>query len=345
MATELQSPPTRRQPADPPGGIATAVLFATAPAEDGGAAAALPWHDGTVLGRLLQQLADIGVPNCHVITRPEWEESIRDAVERSGAAATVHAAADPSADLAVVAELVRERRGGVVVALADIVTHRGALEGLIASPGVVNGVLSTGAQAAMSAFRTRMARGRVVSASSAYHAVAAPRADLPRRAEGGSRRERDPRRDRAAPVRADGRRAAGGLGARARAQGGGMAARPRPGGAEGGAARSARRARGGGPLARRAAADLPLRLRRAPARAGAIAPAGGRGRGRPPSRRRAAGRCRAAARRHGPARRAHRQQLPSPPVLGPAALARGGAARPSSRSRSTTRTGSCSTPP
>ena len=176
MATELQSPPTRRQPADPPGGIATAVLFATAPAEDGGAAAALPWHDGTVLGRLLQQLAEIGVPKCHVITRPEWEETIRGAAERSGAPATVHAAADPSEDLAVVAELVRERRGGVVVALADIVTHRGALEGLIASPGVVNGVLSTGSQAVMSAFRTRMARGRVVSASSAYHAVAAPRA-------------------------------------------------------------------------------------------------------------------------------------------------------------------------
>ena len=63
-----------------------------------------------------------------------------------------------------------------MVALADIVTHRGALEGLIASPGVVTGVLSTGTNAGLSAFRTRMARGRVVSASSAYHAVAAPRA-------------------------------------------------------------------------------------------------------------------------------------------------------------------------
>jgi hypothetical protein len=154
------------------------VLFATAPAEDGGAAAALPWHDGTVLGRLLGQLADIGVPKCHVITRPEWEEAIRQAVERSGAAATVHVSTDPGADLAVVADLVRESRGGVVAALGDIVTHRGALEGLISSPGVVNGVLSTGGQAPMSAFRTRMARGRVVSASSAYHAVAAPRASF-----------------------------------------------------------------------------------------------------------------------------------------------------------------------
>src|SRR5688500_468043 len=115
MATELQSPPTRRQPAAPPGGIATAVLFATAPADDGGPAAALPWHDGTLLGRLVRQVADIGVPKCHVVTRPEWEEAIRDAVERSGAAATVHAAADPGEDLAVVADLVRERRGGVVV--------------------------------------------------------------------------------------------------------------------------------------------------------------------------------------------------------------------------------------
>jgi hypothetical protein len=153
------------------------LVFATAPAEDGGAAAALPWRGGgTLLGRLLQQLADIGIPKCHVITRPEWEEAIRDAAEHSGAAATLHAAADPSEDLAVVSGLVRELRGGVVALLGDIVTHRGALEGLIASPGVVNGVLSTGSQPVISAFRTRMARGRVVSASSAYHAVAAPRA-------------------------------------------------------------------------------------------------------------------------------------------------------------------------
>ena len=176
MATELQSPPTRRQPAELPGGIATAVLFATAPAEGGGPAAALPWQDGTIVGRLLRQVFDIGVPRCHVVTRPEWESPLREAIDQAGVEATLHVSAGPSDDLAAAAELAREGGGGLVVALADIVTHRGALEGLLASPGVVTGVLSTGASAGLSAFRTRMARGRVVSASSSYHAVAAPRA-------------------------------------------------------------------------------------------------------------------------------------------------------------------------
>jgi hypothetical protein len=176
MATELQSPPTRRPAADPPGGIATAVLFATAPAGEGGPAACLPWHDGTLVGRLLGQLAGIGVPRSYVITRPDWEDALREAIERAGVETTLLVSAGPSSDLAIVADIARERRGGIVVALADLVTHRGALEGLIASPGVVTGVLSTGANPGLSAFRTRMARGRVVSASSAYHAVAASRA-------------------------------------------------------------------------------------------------------------------------------------------------------------------------
>jgi hypothetical protein len=111
-----------------------------------------------------------------VVTRPEWEATLRDAIERARVEATLQVSAGPSEDLAAVAELARERAGGLVVALGDIVTHRGALEGLLASPGVVTGVLSTGANAGLSAFRTRMARGRLVSASSAYHAVAAPRA-------------------------------------------------------------------------------------------------------------------------------------------------------------------------
>ncbi len=176
MTTELQSPPTRKQPVEPPGGIATAIVFATAPGEEGQPAATLAWEDHTLVGRLLRQLADMGVPKSYVITRPEWEDALRAAIELAGAAATLQVSAGPSQDLALAAELARERRGGVVVMLADIVTHRGALEGLLASPGVVTGVLSTGSQTGISAMRTRMARGRVVSAASAYHAVAAPRA-------------------------------------------------------------------------------------------------------------------------------------------------------------------------
>jgi hypothetical protein len=176
MATELQSPPTRRPPARLSGNITTAVLLATAPADDGGPAAALPFEGMTLAARLLDQLGQIGVPRAYVITRPEWEGALRSAVDAAAVDATLHLCESPSEDLAQIADFARERRGGFVIASADVVTHRGALEGLLASPGVVTGVLSTaGGHGSPYAFRARTARGRMVSASSAYHAVAGPR--------------------------------------------------------------------------------------------------------------------------------------------------------------------------
>ena len=176
MATELQSPPRRRPPARLSGNITDAVLVATAPGDDGGPAAALPFDAETLLGRLVSQFLDVGVTRAHVITRPRWEEAVRGAVEAAGAAATVHVSEGLGTDLARIAEIAGEAAGGVVLSAADIVTHRGALEGLLASPGVVTGVLSTaGGHGSPYAFRARTARGRVVSASSAYHAVAQPR--------------------------------------------------------------------------------------------------------------------------------------------------------------------------
>jgi hypothetical protein len=41
--------------------MSTAVLFATAPAAEGGPAAALPYEGGTPLQRLVEQLASLGV--------------------------------------------------------------------------------------------------------------------------------------------------------------------------------------------------------------------------------------------------------------------------------------------
>ena len=53
--------------------------------------------------------------------------------------------------------------------------HREALAGLLANPGVVTGILSTGsARSGRWAFRTRSLRGRVVAASSPYHRVRRP---------------------------------------------------------------------------------------------------------------------------------------------------------------------------
>jgi hypothetical protein len=152
------------------------VLVATAQSDDGGPAAALQFEGGTLLERLLDQLGQIGVPRAYVITRPEWEGALRSATEAAGMEATLHVSDGPGDDLAQIAEFARERRGGFVIAPADVLTHRGALEGLLASPGVVTGVLSTaGGHGSPYAFRARSARGRVVSAASAYHAVAAPR--------------------------------------------------------------------------------------------------------------------------------------------------------------------------
>jgi hypothetical protein len=179
MATELQNPPTRRPPARLSGNITDAVLIASAPADDGGPAAALRFEGETLLERLVEQLRQIGIPRAEVITRPEWEDQLRAAVQAAGAGVTLHVSGGLSEDLALVAEIARERRGGLVIAAADVATQRGALERLLASPGVVTGGLSTaGGHGAPYAFRVRTARGRVVSAASAYHSVAGPRASF-----------------------------------------------------------------------------------------------------------------------------------------------------------------------
>ena len=174
MATELQSPPRPEPPVQLSGNIGTAVLVATAAADDGGPAAALPWGDGTILDRLLAQFNELGLESIHVLTRPEFEDVLRPLAERGSAA--LHVCAGPSSELAEVADLATGASGGFVVALADVVVHRGALEGLLASPGIATGVLGTGlGGGGPFAMRGRLARGRLVSASSAYHSVSAPR--------------------------------------------------------------------------------------------------------------------------------------------------------------------------
>src|SRR5438477_12608592 len=56
--------------------VGDVVLLATAPAAETGVAAALPFGEGTVLGRLLSQLVGLGVREVQVITRPEWAEDL-----------------------------------------------------------------------------------------------------------------------------------------------------------------------------------------------------------------------------------------------------------------------------
>ena len=166
-------------PASPPalrGGtsIRAVVLLATAPAADGGAAALLPWENGTVLARLVDQVAALGVARAVVITRPAWEADVRAALEHSSAAVAVEASAGVPDDLHLVAQLAGgEGDGGLVVMYGDVVTHTQALAGLLADPRVATGILAGGKRKQM-VFRIGARRGRVTSAASPYHAVHRP---------------------------------------------------------------------------------------------------------------------------------------------------------------------------
>jgi hypothetical protein len=154
--------------------VAAAVLLATAHAGDGGPAALLGWHDGTLLDRLVRQLTALGVQRTVVVTRPAWGPDVRTALERAGAAAEVLTSPDVAGDLGTLAELASaDGDGGLVAAYGDIVTHDAALAGVLADPRVTTGVLAGGRYRPMT-FRIRSRRGRVISAASAYHAVYRP---------------------------------------------------------------------------------------------------------------------------------------------------------------------------
>jgi phosphatidylglycerophosphate synthase len=157
-------------PAAHPAGVGLAVVLATASAADGRPAALLPWKEGTVLSRLTDQLARLGVPAPLVVTRPGFEAAVRQAV---GPAADVRASASVADDLRLIARAAREGGGQVLVMAGDIVTHTDALEGLVANPHAGTRILAGGRRRPL-AFRFQARRGRLVSAASAYHAVRNP---------------------------------------------------------------------------------------------------------------------------------------------------------------------------
>jgi phosphatidylglycerophosphate synthase len=156
--------------------VSTAVLLATAPDSARGPAAGLGWQDTTLLGRLIEQLAELGVQEFHVVTRPAWAGELGSSLARSAVAVRVHASEDRPADLRAVAAIAGEGgNGALVVANADILTQREALAGLLADPRVGTGVLVTTRQISrVTAFRTRARRGVVTAASTPYHLVREP---------------------------------------------------------------------------------------------------------------------------------------------------------------------------
>jgi hypothetical protein len=162
------------------GGLApaatTAVVTATAAAEGGGPAALLAWEGATVLRRVLDQLAGLGIDDVHVITRPDWAAAVGDELGDHADRVELYASATTADDLRTIARVAAA--GGqapLVLAYGDMITHREALAGLLADPRVATGVLSTGGRAGRPyAFRIRSRRGRVISAGSAYHSVNRP---------------------------------------------------------------------------------------------------------------------------------------------------------------------------
>jgi phosphatidylglycerophosphate synthase len=158
----------------------TALLFATAPAMDGGPAAGLQAGDETLLRRLLGQLAGLGVDRACVVTRPALADAVRAAAGATGASrppveVDVLASPDLPGDLRAAAEVARGGRGRLVVGRADVLTHREALAGLLADPRVNTGILTTGSRwRGRWAFRTRSQRGRVIAAGSPYHRLRRP---------------------------------------------------------------------------------------------------------------------------------------------------------------------------
>jgi phosphatidylglycerophosphate synthase len=152
--------------------VTTVVLLATAAAEHG-PAAAQPWRESTVLRRLLDQLASVGVEAVHVITRPGWEARLRPSID--GVSATLVESATPAGDVRAVAEIARGGSGGLLVGYGDIVTHREALAGLLGDPRVPSGILASADPGGRpSAWGVRTDRGRVLSVASPYHSVGAP---------------------------------------------------------------------------------------------------------------------------------------------------------------------------
>jgi hypothetical protein len=150
------------------------MVFATAAGSDGGPAALLPWHDGTLLGRLTGQLASLGVARIVVVTRPPWETAVRAALQRAGTAAEVLGSPGVEHDLRTFAALAADGNGrGLAALYGDIVTHREALAGLLANPQT-NSLILGGGRIRPMVFRVRARRGRVLSAGSAYHAVHRP---------------------------------------------------------------------------------------------------------------------------------------------------------------------------
>jgi len=158
-----------------PPSVFGAVVFATAGEDSGAPAAALPWDDGTLLGRGLAQLASIGVRSADVVMRPGAEAALASSLRVDGISVRTHVSPDTAGDLRVLAGIARSGTGGLALLQGDVVTHREALAGLLLDPRLRTAALVVpGGQGRPFAPRVRSVRGHVLSAGSPYHHVKDP---------------------------------------------------------------------------------------------------------------------------------------------------------------------------
>ncbi|HEY7485454.1 MAG TPA: CDP-alcohol phosphatidyltransferase family protein [Streptosporangiaceae bacterium] len=155
-----------------------AVVLATEPVggvgeEGGGPTAALPYGpDTTLLERLLDQLAALGVHDSRIVARRELAAPLHknghDVIETD----------DLADDLRVVAELARAAKEPVLILSGDIVAGDELLVRLVADSKAPASAVISRARSAGPPTRpvVRVSRARVVSAGSRYHQVTDPNA-------------------------------------------------------------------------------------------------------------------------------------------------------------------------
>jgi phosphatidylglycerophosphate synthase len=149
-----------------------AIVFATTPSLEGGAAALLRIGETTPLARLLEQLAALGVTGATVVTRPSWERATVEAVD--GKTTRVTASEDVSSDLALVASIARQSSGDLIIAPAHLVIHGEALVGILKGPRTESAILAGPLDRSPWSFPFRSTRGQIAAAGSPYHRVARP---------------------------------------------------------------------------------------------------------------------------------------------------------------------------
>ena len=136
-----------------------AVVLATTPA------ALLPWADGTLLERLLDQLERLGAGPVTVLTRAGLAKAVT--VAARGHDVTLRRPRNAAGDARALAALAAEGEDLLILG-ADVLTNDVAIANLLADPGVRTGFLSGDPSLGAPA---REVRGRVVSVGSDHHAV------------------------------------------------------------------------------------------------------------------------------------------------------------------------------